>query len=89
MELEKFMNNFLPDYMAKFEKVMSEAPDSWSINERWLWACRNLFPEALQNFADRICEAQKKICEKELEFCAHGYEQEAISRAEHIKIEEL
>ena len=65
MELEEFLEKFLPDYKSKFDKEMALAPDfdgCYSYDAKELWVFNNLFPEAIQNFADRIYEEQRKKC---------------------------
>jgi hypothetical protein len=58
MELKEFMQKFLPDYKAMNERETIFALKTISDEE----FDKLHFPEALQNFADRICYAQRDIC---------------------------
>jgi hypothetical protein len=61
MELNKFIEKFLPDYKELFGAYKNEY--GWKYNSATyllLAFSRKYFPEALQNFADRICEKQRE-----------------------------
>jgi len=74
MELEKFIEAFLPDWKARHEDF---AEDYHGIIEgyepvdrlhgeddsEFIW---EYFPDALQNFADRICKKQRENCIDEI-----------------------
>jgi hypothetical protein len=62
MELIEFLEKFLPDCGTKIEKEVANAPAFWDEDARRLWAYYELFPEALQNFAGRVCEKQRENC---------------------------
>ena len=58
MELSKFLEKFLPDYHNRyFSAIYNE-----EIVELQFYVQN--FPEALQSFADKICEKQRKNCWK-------------------------
>jgi hypothetical protein len=61
MKLNKFLEKFTSDYREKIEEVMSKKDETTRIYCHHLFQAM-LFPEALQNFADRICEEQRKLC---------------------------
>jgi hypothetical protein len=53
MELKEFLQKFLPYYKEKRERK----PD---LTDEQFWIL--FFDEALQNFADKICEKQNQYC---------------------------
>ncbi|MDR1544578.1 MAG: hypothetical protein LBS50_09300, partial [Prevotellaceae bacterium] len=61
MELIEFIEKFAPNSRVKFGKLMQE-PNCRLQYEQMAEIYRKYFPEALQNFADRICEAQRENC---------------------------
>jgi hypothetical protein len=87
MQLNKFLEKFLPEYEQKLEEqrdkthiLSNEGIITMVLPELYL-------PEALQNFADRICEKQRENC---LQSCLHGdYLPDYIVNAEQPKIDEL
>ena len=59
MELNEFLERFLPDYDEKFDEAYNnrhsvENPDDEFFDK--------YFSEALQNFADEICREQRDNC---------------------------
>ena len=54
MELQEFIEAFLPDYKRKKKNFRFKGV---SFSDKY-------FPEALQNFADRICKNQRMLCFK-------------------------
>ena len=62
MELKDFLEKFLPDYEAKFQVKLENAPYFYDDFKAELFAQNDLFPEALQHFADKICEKQIQFC---------------------------
>jgi hypothetical protein len=60
MELSDFMVKFLPDYRKRYEASNPYRLRSWESD-----FIEENFPEALQNFADMICERQRKNCNDE------------------------
>ena len=52
MELQEFIEAFLPDYKRKKKNFRFKGV---SFSDKY-------FPEALQNFADRICQKQRENC---------------------------
>jgi hypothetical protein len=101
MDLEKFLEKYLPDYQAKSDKHY-EGTGEESESDKWL-LCEfydKYFPEALQNFADRICDEQKQLCADIITERLDDHECEPfedgiyvtsgdILDAEHPKIEDL
>ena len=92
MKLQEFMEKFYPDYenrvkqLREYQKTLIGSALDTSI----LTEIKELFPEALQNFADKICEKQRGNCEQ----AQHSYmdcTERAVSilNAEQPKIEEL
>ncbi|MDR3266241.1 MAG: hypothetical protein LBT24_01545 [Tannerella sp.] len=78
MELQEFLEKFFPDYEEKLKKWVGDNCADYSIEKYdnikllssdWLLFYSNIFPEALQNFADRICKKQREICKDAYEFC--------------------
>jgi len=68
MELIKFIEKFLPDYEAKhrtehINNAVAGLPHK-QVEEEFI---NYYFPEALQNFADRICEKQREQCKDDYE----------------------
>ncbi|MDR1554207.1 MAG: hypothetical protein LBS69_12235 [Prevotellaceae bacterium] len=78
MEIKEFIEKFLPEYEA-----IKNAEDVNLLEEERLFHERH-FPEALQNFADRICEKQKARCAQS-DLKKHA----AVLFVEQPKIEEL
>lgn len=61
MTQEEFIKKFCPDYEKKMELIESELVQS--SNPVYHAAIEDsMFTEALQNFTNKICEAQKEIC---------------------------
>lgn len=61
MTQEEFVKKFCPDYEKKMELIESELVQS--SNPVYHAAIEDsMFTEALQNFTNKICEAQKEIC---------------------------
>jgi len=58
MELNEFIQEFLPDYDKKYAA--------------WIWELDEFltthFPAAIQNFTDQICEEQRNRCAHKYEF---------------------
>ena len=84
MELQEFLEKFLPDC----EKIF----DGRSIT--LMQFCYKNFPEALQNFIDKICKKQRELCAEEacLEWnngIIGVIDKWSIRNAEQPKIEEL
>ena len=74
MELQEycpnsFVNNWLPNIKKVWENYMSDkCEDKCFYSDREIlddYFISEYFPEALQNFADRICEKQRKLCFEE------------------------
>jgi hypothetical protein len=73
MTIKEFLQKFLPDYEIKYKLMESEVIEALNeerekisnslifkkLNESCM---KRYFPEALQNFTDRICEEQRKLC---------------------------
>jgi hypothetical protein len=90
MELKEFLQKFLQNYEQKRERstIFSSRPISTEEFEELY------FEEALQNFTDRICEEQRKICSdyynNNQPYDSHeNYIGNLILEAEQPKIEEL
>jgi hypothetical protein len=70
MELREFLEKFLPDYEAKRKPIENEVNKSFknsginpAFKERHITdAMLQYFPEALQNFANLLCEKQREKC---------------------------
>ncbi|MDR0754152.1 MAG: hypothetical protein LBF04_02065 [Prevotellaceae bacterium] len=88
MDLEKFLEKYLPDYQAKVAEVRDKYDISYfsaaTTQEIAVLVGDTYFPEALQNFADRVCEKQKAKC-AHLDLRKHA----AVLFVEQPKIEEL
>jgi len=63
MTLNKFLLKFLPDYKEKNNDAMYNGMVNakLSYHEQMRWN-EKYFPEAIQNFADKICEKQRGNC---------------------------
>jgi len=67
MELQKFIEMFLPNFEEKlkesveFSHTVNHCEDCVSVT---LFLIENYFPEALQNYTDKICEKQRENCAK-------------------------
>lgn len=58
----EFINTFLPNSSEKWEEVLSGLESGQMITLASIGFIYNHFEEALQNFTNKICEAQKEIC---------------------------
>lgn len=100
MTQEEFIKKFLPDYDKKLKEEIPDF-DSRRGNEAfWLFMdfCNKYFEEALQNFTNKICEAQRKECAESASIVwidvfdfSTGYhiDENSILNAEQPKIEDL
>jgi len=63
MELQKFIESFLPNYEQKLTQAKMEYDDNvdWIIDGNDLFNRFN-FSDALQNFANKLCEKQRIMC---------------------------
>lgn len=99
MTQEEFVKKFCPDYEKKMELIESELVQS--SNPVYHAAIEDsMFTEALQNFTNKICEAQRKECANYAK-CKHFNDvfssrstsilsiMDAILNAEQPKIEDL
>ena len=82
MYLKEFIEKFLPDYEQKRKNYTKEH----NIFSDTFFACE-FFPQALQNFSDKLCKSMK------LEIAASWIDKEEdydiVMNAEQPKIEEL
>jgi len=67
MELKEFLEKFLPDYEGKLEEIKQRHKEEEEFtaadcNSIAIIISLEFFPEALQNFTDKICEKQRKYC---------------------------
>lgn len=62
MTLEEFIKEFLPNFDERWECTSSELKQTSSIELIRMGFNVIHFEEALQNFTNKICEAQKEIC---------------------------
>ena len=83
MELHEFLETFLPDYDKKVSEEMEENFGMCALES----FAKKHFPEALANFAKRICEKQRKNCARATAF-DHRFAN-GIINAEQPKIEEV
>lgn len=99
MTPEDFIKKFCPDYENKMELLESEIVQN--SNPVYHAAIEDtMFTDALQNFTDKICEAQRKECANYAK-CKHDNDvfssrstsihsiMDAILNAEQPKIEDL
>ncbi|MDR0754177.1 MAG: hypothetical protein LBF04_02190 [Prevotellaceae bacterium] len=94
MDLEKFLEKYLPDFQAKIVEIRERYGDEEYYSAADINAIAGLvanlyFPEALQNFADRICEAQRESCDYEFSKTDGWIPCYNVIRAKQPKIEEL
>ena len=94
MELNVFMQKFLPNMV---ERIKAQFPERLGIEQESVFFYQN-FPEALQNFADRICEMQREYCaegaQAYIKYSEEGIPEaivapECILRIEQPEIEEI
>jgi dynactin complex subunit len=74
MELKKFLEKFLPDCEAKRADSNKHLQSARKQNFEHYY-----FPEALENFTDKICKEQR-------EFCANTAESELMTAEEYDEI---
>lgn len=96
MTLEEFIKEFLPNFDERWECASSELKQSSSIELIRMGFNVIHFEEALQNFTNKICEAQKEICASGssvyLNINSRPYPNELIAiiiRSVHPNIEDL
>jgi hypothetical protein len=91
MRPNKFLEKFLPDYKEKRQALnIRENGRSRSSDIVEELMILKYFPEALQNFADRICEKQRDYSLQEWGISAVGETNEEINkRVKQPKIDEL
>ena len=80
MYLKEFIEKFLPDYEQKRKNYTKEH----NIFSDTFFACE-FFPQALQNFSDKLCSKQRENCFKSAEII----DKDVMMSAEQPKIEEL
>ena len=78
MELNEFIEEFLPDYNAK-RITYRYGIDNFLID----------FPEALNNFTDKICERQRELCARHHDDAFATCVFDAILNAPQPKIDDL
>jgi hypothetical protein len=61
MQLNEFLEKFLPEYEKRHRLYVLNRGNFETEDQRVEFIEDN-FPEAIQNFADRICEKQREIC---------------------------
>jgi hypothetical protein len=92
MNIIEFTERFLPDYGARCSNYrvtdFRDRPVDWEKYGKNSFYIMN-FPEALQNFADRICEAQKRKCGDAIMDSEYGYEIRDCENAIQPEIEDL
>jgi hypothetical protein len=91
MNMDDFMRKFLPDYVSRHEEYNPAHFKSFDVE-----FMEENFPEALQNFANRICEKQRELCAEEFPYNSDpndldGYIEHCKSfmEAEQPKIDEI
>ncbi len=96
MTLEEFIKEFLPNFDERWECTSSELKQTSSIELIRMGFNVIHFEEALQNFTNKICEAQKEICASGssvyLNINSRPYPNELIAiiiRSVHPNIEDL
>jgi len=91
MTLNKLLSKFLPDFNIRLRDARAQNPE-WTAEHEAKWIA-NVFPEALQNFADMICEKQRENCAdayvEKYEDQFNGFIFEAIFSAQQPKIDEI
>jgi len=83
------MQKFLPNMV---ERIKAQFPERLGIEQESVFFYQN-FPEALQNFADRICEKQRERCARfaDISIGIDGvdFDCKSILEIEQPKIDEL
>ena len=65
MELLEFFEKHIPEFDTRFQTWKAEVEEEWGCCELPLLYYdffKGAFPEALQNYTDKICEKQREIC---------------------------
>lgn len=62
MELNEFVKTFLPAHDKRLEKALIGVKSSQTIMLIKVGFISSNFEEALQNFANKICDKQKEMC---------------------------
>lgn len=100
MTLEEFIKEFLPNFDERWECTSSELKQTSSIELIRMGFNVIHFGEALENFAKRICNKQRKVCANDAK-CKFNNDvfssrstsiysiMDAILNAEQPKIEDL
>ena len=111
MELNEFLEKYLPDYNQKSEVANKRISNLLNNPQSCTDVARDskvefieksfvekYFPEALQNFADKICEKQRENCYELSEIDYGSWDgwgdipklnKESVMRAKQPKIDEL
>ena len=98
MELKEFLEKFLPDYQEKLHQFTIDFIRETGLKVTPIQHCDTFnskyFPEALQNYTDRICEKQRENCADEYDDYKGKFENWVsfkfnIKKAKQPKIEEL
>ena len=95
MELDEFIEKFLPDYEDRFTAwVASYGNRPITISQRKYEFYILRFPEALQNYTDIICDMQRKECAiicgvEDYESFDYDEQYSIIYNAEQPKVEYL
>jgi len=89
MELNEFFENFLPDFDAKWETFQKLCIGKIEIKHEATFTMK-YFPEAIQNFTDKICEHQRVNCLRVWQINREPHlEGDKIRYAEQPKIDDL
>lgn len=91
MDLKEFLEKFLPAYKAEYTNLLKELKktDSEFTLQGILVLYPKAFPEALQNFANRICKKQRDNCFTACVKADTNKDLVAILLSEQPEIEEL
>jgi len=94
MELKEFLEKFLPDYQEKLHQFTIDFIRETGLKVTPIQHCDTFnskyFPEALQNYTDRICKEQRENCiDAWVNTVGAYYTPNNIKKAKQPKIEEL
>ena len=99
MELQEFIEKFLPNLKEREKEFCKNYGntlyyDDGDIDSEWYnYFSVMYFPEALQNFADKICEKQRENCARaanfQCDYCGREQNINDIKNSEQPKIEEV
>ena len=85
MELNEFIENFLPDFETRAREFwQNNAVEKLPNKEVILKIATSLFPKALQNFTDKLCERQRELCARIVDEFIDSHQTEPFSNGIYV-----